>query len=210
MADPRAGSVGDPLVRRGAPLVIRPRSVPMPTDARSSATMRATFDAAEAERPEIVAALRLLIYAGARQGEIASLCWEYVQPPPFALLDSKTGPKTIYLNAPAMAMLGSFPNRTKGYVFAPPDKPNRQPRIDADWREHRQLAALPDVRLHDSSHSFASVAIMDGVSLSLIGKLLGHALPKTTAHYAHLADEAIVDAAERVWSSLVSALGLTA
>ena len=167
-----------------------------------------TLDLAEAEKPQAVAALRLLVYTGARQGEIASLRWEYVQPPRLALPDSKTGPKTIYLNAPAMAVLDSLPLRLTGYVFAPPNVPDKLPKIDKDWRELRQLAALPDVRLHDLRHSFASVAIMDGISLSLIGKLLGHALPETTARYAHLADEAVMDAAERVCTSLVSALGL--
>jgi integrase len=132
-----------------------------------------TLDASEAERPEVVAALRLLIYTGARQGEIASLRWEYVQPPRLALPDSKTGPKTIYLNAPAIALLDSLPARLTGYVFASPDAPDKLPKIDNHWRELRQLAALPDVRLHDLRHSFASVAIMDGVSLSLIGELLG-------------------------------------
>ena len=169
-----------------------------------------TLDAAEAERPEVVAALRLLIYTGARQGEIASLRWEYVHRPRLALPESKTGPKTIYLNAPAVAVLDSLSARLTGYVFASPNAPDKLPKIDKDWREFRQLAALPDVRLHDLRHSFASVAIMDGISLSLIGKLLGHALPETTARYAHLADEAVVDAAERVCTSLVSALGLAA
>ena len=67
---------------------------------------------------------------------------------------------------------------------------------------------MPDVRLHDLRHSFASVAINDQVPLATIGKLLGHVLPETTAKYAHLADDAIADAAQRVSGSLASALGL--
>lgn len=168
-----------------------------------------TLDQAEAEQPHFVAAIRLLIYAGARQGEIAALRWEHVQPPRLALPDSKTGPKTIYLNAPAMAVLDSLPSRASGYVFAPDDNQEQPPRLDNRWRALRQRAALPDVRMHDLRHSFASVAIMDGMSLSLIGKLLGHALPETTARYAHLADEAVMDAAERVCTSLAFALGLS-
>jgi integrase len=169
-----------------------------------------TLDEAEAECPLVVAAIRLLIYTGARSGEITALRWEYVQPPRLALPDSKTGPKTIYLNAPAMALLDGLPARPTGYVFASPDRPDQPLRIDNHWAKLRRLAALPDVRLHDLRHSFASVAIMDGISLSLIGKLLGHALPETTARYAHLADEAVMDAAERVCGSLASALGLAA
>ena len=169
-----------------------------------------TLDEAEADCPLAVAAIRLLIYTGARSGEIATLRWEYVQPPRLALPDSKTGPKTIYLNGPALAVLDSLPARSSGYVFASPGQPERPLRIDNHWTSLRRSAALPDVRLHDLRHSFASVAIMDGISLSLIGKLLGHALPETTARYAHLADEVVMNAAERVCSSLASALGLSA
>lgn len=169
-----------------------------------------TIDQIEPDWPNIAAAIRMLIYTGARMGEVALLRWEHVHPPRLALPDSKTGPKTIYLNAPAMAVLDTLPHRASGYVFAAPDDPERPPRVDNHWRKLRKVAALPDVRLHDLRHSFASVAIMDGVSLGLIGKLLGHALPETTARYAHLADEAVMDAAERVCSSLASALGLSA
>jgi integrase len=169
-----------------------------------------TLDEAEAECPLAVAAIRLLVCTGARSGEIAALRWEYVQPPRLALPDSKTGRKTIYLNAPAMAVLDGLPARPNGYVFASPGLPEQPLRIDNHWTKLRRRAALPDVRLHDLRHSFASVAIMDGISLSLIGKLLGHALPETTARYAHLADEAVRDAAERVCGSLACALGLAA
>ena len=69
------------------------------------------------------------------------------------------------------------------------------------WLPFRRRCALPDVRVHDLRHSFASIGIMNGVSLARVGKLLGHALPETTARYAHLADTAIADAASRVSGS---------
>jgi len=47
-------------------------------------------------------------------------------------------------------------------------------------------ADLDDVRIHDLRHSFASVAVGSGMSLPMIGKLLGHTQPATTARYAHL------------------------
>jgi integrase len=76
------------------------------------------------------------------------------------------------------------------------------------WDKLRRRATLPDVRLHDLRHSVASVAIAGGIPLSMIGKLLGHALPETTARYAHLADGVIAEAAERVSGGLAEALGL--
>ena len=80
--------------------------------------------------------------------------------------------------------------------------------IYPQWEKIRRAAVLPDVRLHDLRHSFASVAINAGVSLTLIGRLLGHAQPETTARYAHLEDRSVGDAAKRVSRSLGQALGV--
>ena len=78
------------------------------------------------------------------------------------------------------------------------------------WYAFRRRCALPDIRVHDLRHSFASVAIREKVPLATVGRLLGHALPETTARYAHLADDTIVDAAQRVSGGLAGTLGLTA
>ena len=66
----------------------------------------------------------------------------------------------------------------------------------------------PDVLVHDLRHSFASTAIMDNVPLATIGRLLGHVLPEATAKYAHLSDDVIGDAADRIAGSLAQAIGL--
>ena len=171
--------------------------------------LAATLREAEGELPLPVAMLWLLIYTGARSGEIAGLRWEYIKPPRIFLPDSKTGAKTIYLNRQAHAVIDALPNRSlSGLLFPKPYKPTKPFNLDPVWRMLRKRAALPDVRLHDLRHSFASVAIRDGISLNFIGKLLGHALPETTARYAHLADEAVMEAATRVCSSIASALGV--
>ena len=78
------------------------------------------------------------------------------------------------------------------------------------WRKFRRRCALPDLRIHDLRHSFASVAIWENVPLATIGALLGHSLPETTARYTHLADETIADAASRVSGRLAHAMGFTA
>jgi integrase len=166
---------------------------------------------AEPNQPAVVTILRLLIYTGARKGEIESLRWESVQPPRLLLSDSKTGPKVIWLNRPASAVLDTWArgHERAGYVF-PGRAPDRHVRVDAAWPKLRRRAALPDVRVHDLRHSFASVAIADNISLTMIGRLLGHALPETTARYAHLADELVADAADRVCGGLAQALGIAA
>ncbi len=161
---------------------------------------------AEGEMPLAVAAIRLLMFTGARSNEIASLRWTYVQPPRLMLPDSKTGAKVIYLNGPAMALLDALPRGADERVFPSPTGCRELP-LWEPWDKLRRRAALPDVRLHDLRHSFASVAIADGIPLTMIGKLLGHALPETTARYAHLADTVIADAAERVCGGIADALG---
>ena len=55
------------------------------------------------------------------------------------------------------------------------------------WGTAREYAGLQDVRLHDLRHSYASLAASRGVSLQMIGKLLGHKVAATTMRYAHLA-----------------------
>jgi site-specific recombinase XerD len=58
-----------------------------------------------------------------------------------------------------------------------------------------KLAKLQGVRIHDLRHSFASHLVSSGVSLPVVGKLLGHTQASTTQRYAHLADNPQRDAA---------------
>ncbi|KUR75372.1 hypothetical protein AQZ50_15685 [Novosphingobium sp. Fuku2-ISO-50] len=166
---------------------------------------------AEPEWPAAVQAIRLLIYTGARCGEITSMRWEWVQPPRLMLPDSKTGPKVLLLNTQARALLdGIEPDNRSGLVFPAPRDETRPINLSVFWGQIRRRAALPDVRLHDLRHSFASIAIADGISLMHIGGLLGHALPETTARYAHLADDVVAEAAARVSGSIARCLGVAA
>jgi len=166
---------------------------------------------AEPEWPDAVRAIRLLIYTGARCGEITSLRWEWVQPLRLMLPDSKTGPKIVLLNAQARAVLeGIATDNLSGLVFSAPRDEARPINLSVFWGHIRRRAALPDVRLHDLRHSFASIAIADGISLMHIGGLLGHALPETTARYAHLADDVVADAAARVSDSIARCLRVAA
>jgi integrase len=155
---------------------------------------------------EAVAVIRLLMFTGARCSEITGLQWEWIDPPYAQLPDSKTGPKRLYLNRQAIELLDAWKGEGVGAVF--PNASSRRNLLPKAWETMRRKAAIPDVRLHDLRHSFASVGIMDGISLARVGKLLGHALPETTARYAHLADSAIADAAARVSGSIAADLGL--
>lgn len=178
--------------------------------AREFHRLASSLRAFEEIYPIAVQAIRLLIYTGARHGEVIGLRWEWVQPPRLMLPDSKTGAKIIYLNRQAQAVLDAMPTKAETGLVFPSVRGDKPIALSPIWLEIRRHAALPDVRLHDLRHSFASIAIADGISLVVIGKLLGHALAETTERYAHLADEAIADAAKRVSGSLAKCLGLAA
>jgi hypothetical protein len=71
----------------------------------------------------------------------------------------------------------------------------------------RALAALPDLRIHDLRHAFASVAVAGGDSLFIVGKLLGHRQASTTERYAHLAPDPAKAVADRTAERLAHLLG---
>jgi integrase len=161
--------------------------------------------------PFSAAALRLLMLTGARRNEILHLRWEHVDLERGALFlpDSKTGPKAITLNAPAMEVLANLP-RLGVYVIASSSvgTADEQPRRDLKraWALICGRAEIEGVRLHDLRHSYASVGAAGGLGLPIIGKLLGHAKPATTARYAHLADDPVRRGAEAIGATIAAAL----
>ncbi len=199
------------------------------------------------ENTYVVAAIRLLLFSGARVSEILGLRWEYVdfERAMLRLPDSKTGQKSIYLSAPALEVLHNLPRLEtnphvivgdkSGAALVNIQKPWRRLRKAVTvrlWAEHgneatRQLVAnlaekldrtptwrectraaeaedltlsagLVDVRLHDLRHSFASVAATGGMSLPMIGKLLGHTQAATTHRYSHLSADPVRAANEAI------------
>lgn len=165
------------------------------------------LDPFDTQYPTEVAAIRMLLFTGARRGEIETLEWRWVKPDRLALPDSMTGAKIVYLNAPARAVLAGV-TRQPGTPLVFPDRQMRTLRLDNFWARFRRKCALPGVRLHDLRHNFASTAIKHGIPLATIGRLLGRARPGSTARYALLADDTIADAAQRVSGSLAASLGL--
>ena len=160
--------------------------------------------------PWVVAAIRLLTLTGARRNEILTLQWEHVSEEHCCLMlpDSKTGRKAVRLSPPALALLQTIP-RLEGnpYVICG-ERPGRHlVNLEKPWRRIRAAAHLDDVRLHDLRHSFASVAASGGQSLVVIGKLLGHSQPATTARYAHLADDPVKAASDAVGRHIAAAMG---
>jgi integrase len=74
------------------------------------------------------------------------------------------------------------------------------------WERVRADADLPNVRLHDLRHTYASFAAAGGLSLPMIAAILGHRDVKTTQQYAHLADSPVKSAADRTAAAIEGAM----
>ena len=159
--------------------------------------------------PWTVAAIRLLVFTGARLSEILTVRWGWVdtQAGTLTLPDSKTGRKVIHLNPPALEVLATLP-RLEGnrFVICGRKSGAHLVNLQKPWRAIRERAGLDDVRIHDLRHSFASVAAAGGMSLPLIGAMLGHSQPATTARYAHLAADPIKAASATVANQIAAAM----
>jgi integrase len=158
------------------------------------------------------AVIRLLILTGCRKSEILTLQWPFVNFDRrcLELPNSKIGAKMVPLAASAWrfwpacrgtsrgrrARTGCSRRRAAAAIHCPT-------RTGKGWRRGR---GLPGVRVHDLRHSYASVAVSDGVSLYVTAKLLGHKQSRTTERYPHLGDDPVRAAAERTAKRIADAM----
>jgi integrase len=163
----------------------------------------------QTELPSVIAAIRLLVLTGARLGEVLSLQWRHVDFERRCLFldDSKTGRKTIHLNAPALEVLSGIERREDlPYVIGGAMQGKPLVNLRKPWHRIRKAAGLGNLRLHDLRHSFASVGAAGGLSLPMIGALLGHTTPATTQRYAHLAADPLRQANDLIGQRIAAAM----
>ncbi len=105
----------------------------------------------------------------------------------------------IPLSAPARQLLARLRQQEKSSQWVFPGRDGR-PREDLkySWRRICKAAGITGLRIHDLRHSYASHLVSAGFSLPVIGALLGHSQPGTTFRYAHLLDDPLRQATERV------------
>jgi integrase len=158
--------------------------------------------------PHAAAGLRLALLTGARQGEILAAQWAHVdwERRHIRLPDSKGNePRTVHLSDAAVEVLKSVP-RVGPYIVAGAEHGQPFKNLSRSWIVARQFGGLEDVRLHDLRHSYASLAAGRGVSLQMIGKLLGHKVAATTMRYAHLARDAASAVNDELGAAMTAAI----
>jgi len=155
----------------------------------------------------VVSAILLLIYTGCRLSEILTLRWDYVHSHHLELPDSKTGRRRIPLPREAYDILMELP-RQKGNSYVILGEVEGAPLVNLQkpWRRIRAKAGIDDVRIHDLRHTYASVAMKDGIDPFTLKEILGHKNLTTTLRYAHLADDAVQRAAGSVAARLARAV----
>ncbi len=160
-------------------------------------------------RRQQVDIIRLLLLTGCRKSEILNLRWSELDGDTLVLGDSKTGPRRIPLNAPAKRVLEQQPEIGSVFVFPSPSDPSAPRQGDLGlWYRVRREAGIEDCRLHDLRHTLASQAVMNGVPVPVVSRLLGHSKMSMTLRYAHLGDREVEAAAERVGQFIGSKLDL--
>jgi integrase len=147
------------------------------------------------KEPNVYVRALILAYllTGARKSELLNAKWEDVdlERNELRLPDTKAGRiHYIPLSAPALALFANLPKEEgNSYVFPGRKEKKHLVNIGKSWRRIRKEAELEDVRLHDLRRTVGSWLATSGASLPLIGKVLGHTQPSTTAIYARLGED---------------------
>ncbi|MDU0458529.1 MAG: site-specific integrase [Geobacteraceae bacterium] len=161
---------------------------------------------------------------GCRRGEILGLTWDRIDlKHGFILLDdTKSGKRReIPINANVRAALQGIVRRIDvQYVFVNPETVTERPPVREGGKKRPasgryydvkksfatacRKAGIKDFHFHDLRHTFASQLVMNGVDITTVSKLLGHANLTMTLRYAHLAPDHLqsaVDVLSRLSSS---------
>lgn len=153
--------------------------------------------------------IRLLLLTGCRKNEIVRLRRQEVDAGCLRLADSKTGPRTVFLSRMARDIVERRLAATSGeFLFTSPRDPTKAISDSLSlWNVLRRECGLEDVRLHDLRHTYGSQAVMQGLPLPVVARLLGHSKVTMTLRYTHADDREVQMAAERIGTKISKCLG---
>jgi integrase len=183
------------------------------TNAQMSRLLDAVRESESEMLPHIV---MFLLYTGARKREVLDATWADVDwaRKSWRIPKTKSGKiRHIPLSAGALQLLATLRDMSlplgdvsdalqtewsRRHIFANPKTGLPYVSFYYSWDAARKRAGLPDLRVHDLRHSFASFLVNAGRSLYEVQELLGHADIRTTSRYAHLSRERLFEAVESV------------
>jgi integrase len=182
----------------------------------SQAEIAAVVEALDAYgRTSAADCVRLIMLTGCRPGEAMLATWAQFDSQPGFWIKPSTHTKQrrehrLPLGAPALQLIADIRDRRGGialgdYVF--PGRKSGRPlkQLRRCWGIVCKHAGLSGIRIYDLRHTFASTGAGGGLSLPLIGRLLGHTQARTTQRYAHLADDPLREAADKIATAISKA-----
>lgn len=173
-------------------------------DVRLRAAMAEYLQVDDPARVDAVHIIALLSLTGARKGEVLSATWDQFDLDAGVWTKPASTTKTARMHrvplSPQAVQLLRQRSQAGRFVFPGPGKSGHRENIKSAWKTITELAGIDNLRIHDLRHTFASMLVSDGVSLPIIGALLGHTQIQTTMRYAHLMDDPLREATGRIGS----------
>ena len=160
----------------------------------------------------ITAAIELLLYTGCRLSEVLNLKWEQVdlEGGTIVLRETKAGrPQVVVLNSPARQVLKGLSDAQSTWVL-PSGNDQKRPLakdvLESRWSKIREVAGIPDVRLHDLRHTVGTYAGHTGANAFLVRDLLRHKDLSMTGRYVNRADDPVRTLSELVGERIAAAM----
>lgn len=184
-----------------------------------SELQRLLTSVSESDNKSLMSIVLFLIYTGARKREVLNARWEDVDwgNKSWRIPVTKSGKvRHVPLSNGAQALLRSHQaaqndqlgGNTTPFIFVNPATLAPFVTVYYSWDTARKQAGLPELRMHDLRHSFASFLVNAGRSLYEVQELLGHADIRTTSRYAHLSRERLNAAVEIITPKIVTRQGV--
>ena len=161
----------------------------------------------ESENLQLKHIVVLLLLTGCRKRELLDAKWEHfdIERCIWRIPTSKSGKlRYVPLSNAVIEILKNLP-RFEGCPYVLPNPQTHRPfnTIYISWNTARNRAGMPDLRMHDLRHSFASFLINSGISLYEVQNILGHSQISTTQRYAHLSQDRLVAAANAAANAVI-------
>lgn len=154
-----------------------------------------------------------LLSTGARLNEALSATWDQIDREnrvwKIPARVSKSGKvRAVPLTDAAFDVLNELATK-EGYLFVSPKTKGKLSHVQKVWERLRKQAGLPDFRIHDCRHAFASMLVNSGHSLYAVQTILGHSSHSVTERYAHVSSRTMMEAATSASKAIQAAMAAT-